>query len=173
MKTEDSKSVREEDTQKSRARRKLLLGATAVAGGAAALPTSWTKPVVDTVLLPAHAETTDTLQTNCEIAQSTGVHKTLVQLLTDTGLASAVCGADEITVWAPTDAAFAAIADIIPTLSNQQVKDILVYHTTSGTQPATPYPATENTAPSVGPSVPASNGVVHVIDQVLVPPGTL
>ena len=173
MKTEDSKSLREESQQKSRARRKLLFGAAVAAGGAAVLPASWTKPVVDTVLLPAHAQTTDTLQTNCEIAQSTGVHTTLVQLLTDTGLAGAVCGADEITVWAPTDAAFAAIADIIPTLTDQQVKDILVYHTASGTQPATPYPATENTAPNVGPSVLASNGVVHVIDQVLVPPGTL
>lgn len=173
MKTENLKSVREEDQQKSSVRRKLLLGAVVAAGTTAAVPTSWTRPVVDTVLLPAHAETTETLQTNCEIAQSTGVHTTLVQLLTDTGLAGAVCGADEITVWAPTDAAFAAIADIIPNLTDQQLKDILVYHTASGTQPATPYPATENTAPGVGPSVLASNGVVHVIDQVLVPPGTL
>lgn len=172
MKSEDSKSKLDKDQVKPSERRKLLLG-TAAAGGAAALSGSWTKPVVDTVLLPAHAETTSALPTNCEIAQSTGVHTTLVQLLIDTGLDSAVCGADEITVWAPTDAAFEAISDIIPTLSEQQVKDILVYHTAGGTQPATPFPATENTAPSVGPSVQASNGVVHVIDQVLVPPGTL
>lgn len=172
MKPEDSKSNLDKKQEHSSGRRKLLLGSAAT-GGVAALPGSWKKPIIDTVLLPAHAETTSALPTNCEIAQSTGVHTTLVKLLVDTGLDSAVCGADEITVWAPTDAAFEAIADILPTLTEQQVKDILVYHTASGTQPATPYPATENTTPSVGPSVEASNGVVHVIDQVLVPPGTL
>ena len=108
-------------------------------------------------------------QSICDIAISTGVHDTLVQLLTDTGLLATVCNAEELTVWAPTDAAFAAISDVLGTLTPEQVEAVLLHHTAPGTQPATPTPETTITPPNVGPSVPASNGVVHVIDQVLVP----
>ena len=45
----------------TKVRRRALLGAISTAGvvGAAKLPGQWTRPVVDHVLLPAHAETTD------------------------------------------------------------------------------------------------------------------
>ena len=45
----------------SKAKRRALLGAISTAGvvGAAKLPGQWTRPVVDHVLLPAHAATTD------------------------------------------------------------------------------------------------------------------
>lgn len=40
-------------------RRRGLLKALGIGGAAANLPTAWTKPVVESVLLPAHAQTTD------------------------------------------------------------------------------------------------------------------
>ena len=50
-----------ENTTPSKAKRRALLGAISTAGvvGAAKLPGQWTRPVVDHVLLPAHAATTD------------------------------------------------------------------------------------------------------------------
>lgn len=155
------------DQNRNPSRRKLLRNTLLATGTAAVLPASWTKPVVDSILLPAHAMTS--AQSICEIAQSTGVHTTLVQLLTTTGLLDTVCNADELTVWAPTDAAFAAISDTLETLTEEQVIAVLVHHTAAGTQSATPTPSTNGTPPNVGPTVPASNGVVHVIDQVLIP----
>lgn len=44
----------------SKTRRKLLFALTSGIVGASQLPKSWTKPVVNAVLLPAHAQTTDT-----------------------------------------------------------------------------------------------------------------
>ncbi len=48
-------------TTDSKLKRRALLGAISTAGvvGAAKLPGQWTRPVVDHVLLPAHAATTD------------------------------------------------------------------------------------------------------------------
>ncbi len=155
------------NSTRNQSRRKLLRNTLLATGTLAVMPAAWTRPVVDSVILPSHAMTST--QSICEIAASTGVHTTLVQLLTDTGLADAVCNASELTVWAPTDSAFAAISDVLETLTPEQVKAVLVHHTASGTQAATPTPETTITPPNVGPSVPASNGVVHVIDQVLVP----
>ena len=151
-------------------RRKLLKSVAAGSGAVIAgksLPETWTRPVVDAVLLPAHA--TSTCQSICEIAQSTGVHTTLVKLLSDTGLLDTVCSAEELTVWAPTDAAFekADLGD--PSL--QEVKDLLLYHTASGTRPASEIPETIGPEANVTATVPACNGVVHVIDEVLLPGG--
>ncbi len=58
-KTEKQPSVK--NSQPGRAQRRALLGAISTAGvvGAAKLPGQWTRPVVDHVLLPAHASTTE------------------------------------------------------------------------------------------------------------------
>ena len=39
--------------------RRKLLGSLAVVGGVSALPTSWVKPVINSVILPAHAQTSE------------------------------------------------------------------------------------------------------------------
>jgi len=55
----------------------------------------------------------------------------LVTLLTDpaySDIADAIIAEDNITVFAPTDEAFGAIADILPTLTEDQVKSVLTYH---------------------------------------------
>jgi len=46
-------------THKSTDRRKVLIGLSGGIVGATQLPKAWTKPVVDSVMLPAHAATTD------------------------------------------------------------------------------------------------------------------
>ena len=55
----------------------------------------------------------------------------LVSLLTDpaySDIADAIIAEPNITVFAPTDAAFAAIADIIETLTEDQIRTVLTYH---------------------------------------------
>jgi transforming growth factor-beta-induced protein len=55
----------------------------------------------------------------------------LVSLLTDpaySDIADAIIAEPNITVFAPTDAAFAAIADIIGTLTEEQIRTVLTYH---------------------------------------------
>ena len=46
-------------THKTSDRRKLLIGLSSGVIGASQLPGSWSKPIVDAVVLPSHAETTD------------------------------------------------------------------------------------------------------------------
>lgn len=55
----------------------------------------------------------------------------LVSLLTDpaySDIADAIIAESDITVFAPTDAAFAAIADLIGTLTEEQIRTVLTYH---------------------------------------------
>ena len=40
--------------------RRKLLGSLAVVGGVSAMPSTWVKPVINSVVLPAHAQTSDT-----------------------------------------------------------------------------------------------------------------
>ncbi len=55
----------------------------------------------------------------------------LVSLLTNpaySDIAEAIIAQDNITVFAPNDAAFGEIADVIPTLTEEQIRTILQYH---------------------------------------------
>lgn len=115
----------------------------------------------------------------------------LVQVLVEADLVSALDTAGPFTVFAPTNAAFAALGDV--SLSKATLRSILLYHVVSGAVPA----ATVVTLPSVttlnGQSVSirvegsnvfvgdaqvvatdimASNGVIHKIDAVLMPPAS-
>lgn len=58
--TEES-NPSDQSTEKAPSRRKLIKAIAGAAGGAAtasAVPSSWTKPIVNAVMLPAHAQTT-------------------------------------------------------------------------------------------------------------------
>ncbi len=140
----------------------------AVGGAAIFTATQWTKPVVDTLILPAHAQTSGS--TIVDLALATPDLSTLVDLLVGADLVETLSGPGPFTVFAPTNAAFENIAAVLPTLSPQDVTDILLHHVVPGVVPASAIPATTNTPPSTvdGP-IPASNGVVYVIDQVLIP----
>ena len=134
----------------------------------------------------------DDIPTN---AQGTGVHDTLVELLTKADLVTTLQGTGPFTVFAPTDTAFAN-AGIDPANFNTQpeidaLTDILLYHVVSGEVPSSAVTdgmlatmangdkiklevsngvVTLDGATVTGADVQASNGIIHVIDSVLTPP---
>lgn len=131
-----------------------------------------------------------------QVAVANGSFKTLVAALKAADLVSALEGKGPFTVFAPTDAAFAKLpAGTVDALLKDKVKlaAILKYHVISGNvaaadvikakevKPKTLNGATldikvvdgkvkVNNATVVTPDVHASNGVIHVIDTVVLPP---
>ncbi len=146
--------------------------------------------VIDKVLMPP-ADVLDIPAT----AASTGAHDSLVAALTQANLVPALQADGPFTVFAPTDAAFAAagidLASFDTDEENATLVDILTYHVYSGSVESsavtdgltvTMLNGDEATftvadgAVSIGdatvtqPDVIASNGIIHVIDKVLMPP---
>ncbi|HEY6633162.1 MAG TPA: fasciclin domain-containing protein [Rhizobiaceae bacterium] len=130
-----------------------------------------------------------------DTAVSAGQFKTLAAALEAAGLVETLKGAGPFTVFAPTDAAFAALpAGTVETLlkpeNKGQLTEILTYHVVpgkvmasdlkDGMKAATVEGAEVtidldngpmvNDAKVVKADVPASNGVIHVIDKVIMPP---
>ena len=129
-------------------------------------------------------------------AQATTVHTSLVAALTKADLVATVSGTDNYTVFAPSDEAFAAAGIDLDAYETEEeiaaLADILLYHVVAGTvQSADIAAGTSTVAAANGDDltivsgeagvtvnganvtiadVPASNGVIHVIDQVLLPP---
>jgi uncharacterized surface protein with fasciclin (FAS1) repeats len=120
--------------------------------------------------------------------------KTLAAAVTAAGLVQTLQGAGPFTVFAPTDAAFAAIQKDVDTLlkpdNKEKLSSILTYHVVSGTAMAADLKDGQELATVQGgklkvsikgdkvmigdaqvtmADVAASNGVVHVIDKVLLP----
>jgi transforming growth factor-beta-induced protein len=151
--------------------------------------------VIDAVLLPPAAEMAAEMGTIAEIAVADGRFTTLVAAAQAAGLVDALNGEGPLTVFAPTDDAFAALpagtieallADI-PTLQS-----ILLYHVVAGKVMAADVVNLESAATLEGSlisisthdggvflngnvqviitDIEASNGVIHVIDAVLLPP---
>jgi transforming growth factor-beta-induced protein len=132
-----------------------------------------------------------------QMAQVNPAFSSLVGAVTQAGLAGTLSGVGPFTVFAPVNSAFAAIAGVVGGLSNTQLQTVLTYHVVGGTvlssaipfgqpvatvagQPITitagPVPAiasitdtTATPAKVVAVDVRASNGVIHVIDKVLLP----
>ena len=130
-------------------------------------------------------------KTIVDLAVTDGRFKTLAKALTDTDLVGTLKGDGPFTVFAPTDDAFAALpAGTLAGLSNDQLKTILTYHVIGKDLPASALkagPVTTvakfsafvgitgstvkvNDATVTTADVKASNGVIHVIDKVLLPP---
>ncbi len=153
---------------KNESRRKILHTGTTAAGVLAVAQTEWAKPVLNSVILPAHAQTS--AQTIAELATATGDLSTLASVLTP-GQVDALSGAGPLTVFAPTNGAFAAIQSTVDGLSAAEVEAVVNYHVLSGNQPFSALPETTGTAPNqVGDAITASNGTIYIIDQVLLPP---
>jgi uncharacterized surface protein with fasciclin (FAS1) repeats len=132
-----------------------------------------------------------------ETAQAAGDFTTLLSLLQAAGLDTTLAGPGPFTVFAPPDSAFPTGADLLDFIANtplEALDDILTYHVVPGSissadLAANPIPVTTvqgspltvtvlptgaiqiNGANVIAPDVGASNGVIHVIDNVLVPPG--
>ena len=128
------------------------------------------------------------------VASTTEGFGTLVAALTAAGLVETLQGAGPFTVFAPTDAAFAALpAGLLDKLLMPENKDVLVailtYHVVPGMVMSTDimagdvatvegssvtldtsYGVKVNGANVTAADVAASNGVIHVIDAVIVPP---
>jgi len=127
-------------------------------------------------------------------AQATTIHNSLVAALAQAELVATLQGDGPFTVFAPTDDAFAAAGIDLAALNNEEGKalltDILLYHVVSGEVPSSAVTdglvagavngddltfsvgggVMVNDANVVLADVPASNGVIHVIDKVLMPP---
>ena len=140
---------------------------------------------------PASAATGDIV----DVATAAGGFKTLLQAATAAGLVDTLKGAGPFTVFAPTDAAFAALpAGTLEALLKDpaKLKDILLYHVVAGKVTADQVVKLTSATTAEGKTVkitvkdgavylndnvkvvttdiPASNGVIHVIDAVLLPP---
>ena len=147
--------------------------------------------VIDKVLMPP-ADLLDIPAT----AQSTGVHTALVAALSQANLVTTLQGEGPFTVFAPTDQAFTDAGIDLSTFDtpeeNATLADILLYHVYSGAVPAsavtdglavtmingdkatfavgTDGSVTIGDATVTGADVQTSNGIIHVIDKVLMPP---
>ena len=140
------------------------------------------------------ADDHETDQTIVDVASSTGSHDSLVAALSHVGLADTLAGEGPFTVFAPTDQAFTDagidLSSFDTDSENQTLVDILTYHVvsgkvmSSGLSDSTTTDAlngdklafTVNTeevkvngAKVTGADVETSNGVIHVIDKVLMP----
>jgi transforming growth factor-beta-induced protein len=145
--------------------------------------------VIDKVLVPPGVLNV------VQMAQLNPSFSTLVGAVVDASLVNALSDpAATLTVFAPTNAAFAAIAGTVASLSVPELTTVLTYHVlgtvveSSGIPFGTPVNTLANqnitindpAAPKISDTTPdvanivavdinASNGVIHVIDKVLLP----
>jgi transforming growth factor-beta-induced protein len=146
--------------------------------------------VIDSVLIPKAA----TAQKNLvQTAVAAGQFKTLASLLTKAGLAGTLQGKGPFTVFAPTDAAFAKVpkATLAALAKNKaKLRAVLLYHVVKGKVTAAQAMKLHSAKTLNGKSVSirvkggkvivggatvvkanvnTSNGVIHVINKVLIP----
>lgn len=144
--------------------------------------------VVDSVLLP---ET----KTIVDVASGAGSFETLLAAAEAAGLVSTLSGDGPLTVFAPTDEAFSAlpkgtVASLLQPANRSKLAEVLKYHVVAGrvysdqaiglsSAPTVAGPsigitptdggANINDARLLETDIDASNGVIHVIDRVLLP----
>ena len=129
------------------------------------------------------------------IASGDAQFKTLTKALGSAGLVTTLQGKGPFTVFAPTDAAFAAlpkgtVEDLLKPANKAKLTKILTYHVVPGSVVSTSLKSgdvksvegsslkvavstgkvTVGGANVVKADIKASNGVIHVIDKVLMPP---
>lgn len=145
--------------------------------------------VIDSVILPAS-------ETIPEVASKAGKFKTLVAAAKAAGLVEALSGTGPFTVFAPTDEAFAklpkgTVESLLKPENKQKLASILKYHVVAGRVyscdavsagtaktlegnsikiAVDQKGAKVNDAKLVATDLDASNGVIHVIDSVILPP---
>jgi uncharacterized surface protein with fasciclin (FAS1) repeats len=153
--------------------------------------------VIDAVLLPSSEEAATEKMDIVDTAVNDGRFTTLVAAVQAAGLAETLKGEGPYTVFAPTDDAFAALPEgtldslLLPE-NKQQLTDILLYHVVSGKVMASDVVNLTSAPTVLGKDatvavrdgkvflndnveviitdIETSNGVIHVIDAVLLPP---
>jgi len=153
--------------------------------------------VIDAVLLPPAEDAMMEKKTIVDVAVADGRFKTLVAAVQAAGLVETLSGEGPFTVFAPTDDAFAklptgTVETLLKPENKQKLTDILLYHVVSGKVMAadvvklTKAPTVlgkdvtitvkdgkvflNDTVQVIITDIEASNGVIHVIDAVLLPP---
>ncbi len=128
-----------------------------------------------------------------QTAVAAGQFKTLVSLVKQAGLAGALSAPGQLTVFAPTDAAFAKVPKAtlaVLAKDKAKLKAVLLYHVAKGKVTAAKVVKLKTVttlegstlsirvaggkvfvggAQVITPDVMASNGVIHVINKVLIP----
>jgi len=156
------------------------------------------KSIVLGALMLGMAATTVSAQSKdvVDTAVANGSFKTLAAALEAAGLVETLKGAGPFTVFAPTDAAFAklpagTVENLLKPENKDQLRRVLTYHVVSGkvgSADVTKMRSAKavsgdtisvavkdgkvmiNNATVVTADVGASNGVIHVIDTVILPP---
>merc|ERR1712214_76062 len=150
--------------------------------------------VIDSVIMPAPVEAEEPKAALGDVvAVAVGSFKTLVSIVSDLGLVETLKGAEALTVFAPSDEAFAKIdPEVLNSLTAEQKKTIVLRHVVTAKVPAaavTTGPVETiggesidlvktaeggvqvnfngGTSNVVAADVMASNGVIHVIDKVI------
>ncbi|NBC01235.1 MAG: fasciclin domain-containing protein [Bacteroidetes bacterium] len=151
------------------------------------------------LLLPLSADAQDGEATIAEIAAGNENFSTLVTALDTAGLVGVLDGEGPFTVFAPTNEAFEALPDgeleaLLQPENRELLTQILTYHVVEGEAMAADVVGLDevttlmgsavsievdgetvrlaDTAQVVQTDIEASNGVIHVIDSVLLPPTT-
>lgn len=130
-----------------------------------------------------------------DTAVDAGSFTTLATALEAAGLVETLKGAGPFTVFAPTDEAFAklpdgVVADLLKPENVERLRSVLTYHVVPGSVPASEVVELDmaktvngqsvkiavtgekvmvDSAQVVTPDIMASNGVIHVIDSVILP----
>ncbi len=168
-----------------RTRKFTALAASAAVLLAAAAPVTHARPAAK-----PSAASPNIVQT----AVAAGKFKTLVALVKQAGLAGTLQGKGPFTVFAPTDAAFAKVPKSTLTAlakNKAKLRAVLLYHVAAGRVKAAKVvqlksvktlngqsvgvrvsngKVTVGGARVIATDIAASNGVIHVIDKVLIPP---
>ena len=178
----------------------IAIAACSAAASPTVAPTTAPTPTAATTTAPAPSSAPSAAAATMakdivQTATEAGSFKTLLTAATAAGLVETLQGKGPFTVFAPTDAAFAALpAGTLDGLLKDPaaLKKILLYHVVSGAVTAdqvvglTSATSVEGSpiaisvkdgavylngsAQVVTPDVMASNGVIHVIDKVILPP---
>ncbi len=133
------------------------------------------------------------VETAIAVNAESGEFSTLIAAVQAAGLVDVLNGNRQFTVFAPTDAAFAALGlnagNVGTALDAATLTDILLYHVTTGRKDAAEVVASDtirmlngdrvdvtvgggvfvDNAQVIATDIKASNGIIHVIDAVLLP----
>lgn len=154
--------------------------------------------MIDSVLVPEGLDlpaapapvATEDLPTIAEVLSEDGRFTNLLGALEATGLAETFAGAGNYTVFAPVDSAFEGVGEL--GLTEAQLRSILLFHVVGDTLTRDQL-ATDDLVPTLSNgrpifvnrdgstilnlsgarvqtyNIPASNGVIHVIDRIMIP----
>jgi len=148
---------------------------------------------IDEVILPTEFRVAVEGPSLVEVAQEAGNFETLLSLTETVGLTTTLQFLGPFTAFAPTDEAFEELFSVVDpgTLSNEEITFVLTYHVLFGEVPSSALDAQQSvetineellyitagdegvtvngTSTVIAADVEATNGVIHVVDSVLLP----